>query len=214
MSILVLSLVLPWLLIGVGCRLFYQLVRQNGRLLLRLEAIENYLEQVTDAQEDWHAPRNGRRPLAESKLNREGLSKGTPAPDFRLPRLDGGELSLSEYRGKRVLLVFSDPHCGPCDALAPELEKAHRQNLEVQVLMVSRGEVAENRQKVKQHRLTFPLVLQKKWEISKLYAMFATPVGYLIDAEGVTAAEAAVGAEAILGLLSERATAKEVVSIS
>jgi len=68
--------------------------------------------------------------------------------------------------------------------------------------MVSRGEVGENRKKAKEHRLTFHIVLQKKWEISKLYAMFATPVGYLIDEEGKTLADVAVGAEAILGLLS------------
>jgi peroxiredoxin len=52
------------------------------------------------------------------------LKAGTSAPSFRLPRLDGGELSLEELRGKRVLLVFSDPP-GSCNAL-PELEKFHR----------------------------------------------------------------------------------------
>src|SRR5206468_1918024 len=55
----------------------------------------------------------GNRSLSESRLNRGGLPAGTPAPAFRLPRLDGGEISLEEYRGRRVLLVFSDPHCGP-----------------------------------------------------------------------------------------------------
>jgi peroxiredoxin len=192
---------LPWLLIAFGLRLFTQLVRQNGRLLLRLEAIEDQLEQMADAQSQPTA-RNGHRPLSESKIARDGLPAGTPAPNFRLARLDGGELSLSDYRGRKVLLVFSDPHCGPCDALAPDLEKACCQNSEVQVLMVSRGEVAENRKKVRQHKLTFPIVLQRKWAVSRLYAIFATPVGYLIDEEGVTASEVAIGAEAILFLLS------------
>jgi peroxiredoxin len=199
---LIVGIALPWLLIVFGGWLFTQFLRQNGRLLLRLEAIEDYLDRMADTQEDRNAAGNGHRPLSESRLNRDGLPKGTSAPDFRLPRLDGGELSLSELRGKQVLLVFSDPHCGPCDALAPELEKAYRQKPEVQVLMVSRGEVAENRKKVKQHRLTFPIVLQRKWEISKLYAMFATPIAYLIDEEGSTTTEVAVGEEAILGLIS------------
>ena len=35
------------------------------------------------------------------------------------------DLALSDLRGKRVLLVFSSPHCDPCDVLAPELEKFH-----------------------------------------------------------------------------------------
>ena len=53
--------------------------------------------------------------LARSRLNRHGLKAGTVAPEFRLPRIDGGELSLADFRGARVLLVFSDPDCGPCD---------------------------------------------------------------------------------------------------
>jgi hypothetical protein len=60
--------------------------------------------------------------------------------------------------------------------------------------------VEENREKAKRRGLTFPIVLQKKWEVSKLYAMFATPVAYLIDEEGVIAAEVATGPEPILEL--------------
>jgi hypothetical protein len=58
----------------------------------------------------------------------------------------------------------------------------------------------ENREKAKRHGLNFPVVLQKKWEVSKLYAMFATPVAYLIDERGVVAAEVATGPEPILDL--------------
>jgi hypothetical protein len=47
--------------------------------------------------------------------------------------------------------------------------------------MVSRRDAEANRQKVKEHGLTFPVVLQKQWEISLRYGIFATPVGYLID---------------------------------
>jgi hypothetical protein len=41
--LIVFGMVLPWVLLAVGCWLFYQLVRQNGRILLRLEAIEKRL---------------------------------------------------------------------------------------------------------------------------------------------------------------------------
>jgi peroxiredoxin len=196
--------------------LFFLVLRQNGRLLLRVENLEEQLAAMAGAWANLEAARGGRHPLSTSKIPRDGLPKGTPAPDFRLPRLEGGELALSAYRGRKVLLVFSDPHCGPCNVLAPLLEKAARQRPDVQVLMVSRGEAADNRRKVQEHRLSFPIVLQRKWEVSKLYAMFATPVGYLINAEGVTASEVGVGGEAILGLLSGSAAGvaeKEVVSV-
>jgi peroxiredoxin len=149
------------------------------------------------------ASRFSSRSLARSKLKRDGLKAGTVAPDFRLPRLDGGgELGLSELRGRRVLLFFSSPTCGPCLALAPQLEKFHRDHPEVEVVMVSKGEPKENRAKVKEHGLTFPVVLQQQWEISRRYAMFATPVAYLIDEAGIIAQDIAVGVEPILALMA------------
>jgi peroxiredoxin len=124
-----------------------------------------------------------------------------------LPLLHGGALSLAEYRGRKVLLVFSDPHCGPCDQLAPRLEQLARRTPGLQVLMVSRGDEETNRAKAAEHGLTFPIVLQKQWEISREYAKFATPIGYLIDEEGIIAKEVAVGVEPILGLAAPAAVA-------
>src|SRR5215204_3875129 len=133
------------------------------------------------------------RSLEGSRIKRDGLAAGTPAPLFRHPRVDGGELSLDDYRGRRVLLVFSDPDCGPCNQLAPELERLHRGSPDLQVMMVSRGDRECNQRKVAEHGLTFPVVLQRRWEISRDYAMFATPIAYLIDEQGVIAAEVAMG---------------------
>ncbi len=173
------------------------------------------------------ANRFANRSLARSRLKRDGLKAGTPAPDFTLPRLDGrGDLSLSELRSQRVLLVFSSPSCGPCNSLAPELEKFHRSQRpltpalspsdgervadrpgegKVTVVMISKGEPKENRVKVKEHGLTFPIVLQQQWEISRRYAMFATPVAYLINEAGVIHHDVAVGTDAIRELMFERA---------
>jgi peroxiredoxin len=139
------------------------------------------------------------RYLGNSKIKRDGLEAGARAPEFTLPRVDGGELSLKQYLGQKVLLVFSDPACGPCQQLAPKLENFHRRG-DVQVLMISRGDTEANREKVAEHGLTFPVVLQRHWEISRAYGMFATPVGYLIDEEGLLAASVAMGADSILKL--------------
>ncbi|HUQ71716.1 MAG TPA: redoxin domain-containing protein, partial [Planctomycetaceae bacterium] len=149
------------------------------------------------------SPGQGDPSLARSRLNRDGLKPGTPAPEFQLPRLDGGELSLADFRGNRVLLVFSDPECGPCDELAPQLETIHRQRSDLRVLVVSRREAEANRAKAAKIGLTFPIVLQRQWEISLKYAMFATPIGYLVDERGVIASDVAVGVQPILALASE-----------
>jgi peroxiredoxin len=138
--------------------------------------------------------------LARSKLNRTGLKAGTLAPDFSLPRVGGGELSLADLRGQRVLLVFSDPNCGPCDQLAPRLEELHQEHCDLQVLVISRRDAEATGAKARALGLSFPIVMQQQWEISKQYGMFATPIGYLIDEEGIVAADVAVGVEPILAL--------------
>lgn len=147
------------------------------------------------------SPISGRlRSIADSKLNRSGLTVGMAAPPFSLPRSDGGELSLAEYQGERVLLVFSDPACAPCNVLAPRLERFHRRSPGTQVIMVSRGTPDENRAKAAELGLTFPIGMQRHWEVSRAYGMFATPIAYLIDERGAIASDVAVGTDAILDL--------------
>jgi peroxiredoxin len=141
--------------------------------------------------------------LARSRLNRNGLQAGAVAPEFRLPRIDGGELALADLRGRRVLLVFSDPNCGPCDELAPGLQRIHAERLDLQVLIVSRRNMEATRAKAAALGLTFPIVLQRQWEISLQYAMFATPIAYLIDEQGVLLNDVAVGVAPILALAEE-----------
>jgi peroxiredoxin len=147
------------------------------------------------------------RGLEHSKINRSGLKAGTPAPAFRLPKVGGGDLALEELRGRPVLLIFSDPECGPCNALASRLEPARRGAPDVQMVIVSRRDEVANRKKAEELGLRVPVVLQKQWEISRLYGIFETPVGYLVDENGVIAHDVAKGAEAILDLLSASASA-------
>jgi len=142
------------------------------------------------------------RDVSESSIEREGLAPGTEAPNFVLTDLDGKAHSLVDYRGKPVLLVFSDVDCGPCEYLSPGLvELAEKKARKIQVLMISRGDVEKNREKAQAFGYSFPVLRQKSWEISKLYGMFATPIGYLIDKNGIVQKEVAVGPEPILDLV-------------
>jgi peroxiredoxin len=161
-----------------------------------------------------HASSKGNRDLSKSGIRRDGLPLGTFAPEFRLPRLDGGELALKDFRGQQVLLVFSDPACGPCQELAPKLNAMYSDNPDIQVITISRGDREANRLKAAEQKLKFPIVLQRQWEISRLYGMFATPVGYLIDEQGIILANVAVGTEPIVALLSGAATRAKAISES
>src|SRR5262249_21909 len=187
-----------WVVLAGMAWFLYHLVRQNGRLLVRIDSLEKDLGQLRVTSD---MGRSG-RPLVRSRINRDGLPQGQVAPPFRLPRVGGGEVSLEEYAGRRVLLVFSDPNCAPCNALAPKLEKLSRPESRVEMIMVAGGDPGANGAKIAKYRLTFPVVLQQHWEISRAYGKFATPIAYLIDEAGVIAADIAVGADAILELLS------------
>jgi peroxiredoxin len=166
------------------------------------------------------AGRRGRlqteRSISESRIEREGLKAGTPAPPFELPDLEGGVASLAEHRGRRVLLVFSDPDCGPCEELLPELARLHRERRSdgLEIIMVSRGGLEENRRKVEAFGLEFPVALQSGWKLSKKYGIFATPVAFLVDQEGVIEREVARGPREILALAHAALRAERRVPIA
>lgn len=213
---LLFALALAAVVVAFACWFCFELLKQNGRILGRLESLERAFDHLAltagaagATQED--GLQDGRNSLAKSRLKRDGLAPGAAAPDFRLPRLGGGELSLAEFRGRPVLLVFSDPNCGPCDVLAPRLERRSSAE-EAQVVMVSRGDPEANRAKVAQLGLSFPVGLLSHWEISKAYGMFATPIAFLIDEDGIVSAPVAKGPDAILALLSRGAAAGSHVS--
>jgi peroxiredoxin len=151
-----------------------------------------------------------KRPLRESRIERGGLKAGTPAPPFSLPDIYGRTVSLEEFRGRRVLLIFTDPHCGPCDQLGPQLVRLHREHSGgIAIVMIGRGDIEENRRKAVEYGFEFPVLIQDKWKLSKEYGIFATPVAFLIGEDGVTAANVATGVDAILAL----ADGNEVISV-
>ncbi len=151
-------------------------------------------ERLAELRGEVHAPR-----LAA--LRRRGALAAARAPD----RGDALEAS----RGGRLLLVFSDPTCGPCDQLAPKLADPHRRHAGngFSILMVGRGDAQENRRKAKEHGLEFPVVVQDRWKLSKEYGTFATPVAFLIGKDGIIEQNVAQGPEQILALAEKAASA-------
>jgi peroxiredoxin len=145
------------------------------------------------------------KPLSKSRIERDGLKAGSIAPEFTLPDIYGRSISLEQYRGRRVLLVFSDPHCGPCSELAPHLALTYRRRrgITTEIIVVSRGDIEENRQKALAHGFEFPVVVQNRWKLSKKYGIFATPVAFVIGEDGRTARNVAVGSDQIRTVLRE-----------
>jgi peroxiredoxin len=213
MSGLIVGFVFSWLMVGlliiVGAWLGFQLVHQNGRLLSYLEGIEQRLAALT--ARPFPAPAQAMPAPAPAPLPAvgppapQGLPLGSPAPAFALPDLGGQRQSLAEFRGKKLLLMFFNPRCGFCTRMAPELAAlpVDGANGAPLPLVVTTGEVEENRKLVAEYGLAGPVLLQKEMEIASHYQCNGTPMGYLIDEQGRIASEMAIGAPALLALAAD-----------
>jgi methylamine dehydrogenase accessory protein MauD len=117
------------------------------------------------------------------RLGRDGLKPGKKAPDFTLPCAAGNEVSLHDFAGRKVLLVFTQAGCSPCSAVIPELNRLERGD--TQVLIVNNGDPEATRTWSTEVGARFPVLAQTQFSISKKYEVFATPFAFLIDAKGV-----------------------------
>ena len=133
-----------------------------------------------------------------SRLGRDGLKPGKKAPDFTLPSVEGDDVSLQDFAGRKVLLVFTQSGCGPCHAIAPELNRLHEKS-EAQVLVVNNGDPESTREWAVETNARFPVLAQEKFSVSKRYEAFATPFAFLIDEQGIVRSKGIAGSRQYLG---------------
>src|SRR5262245_439009 len=100
-----------------------------------------------------------------------GPPAGGPAPAFTLNDLAGNEVSLSQFKGKPVLVHFWATWCGSCRHEMPQLQEISRARpADVVVLGINFGE----RKKVvtayaKEQGLAFPVLLDSRGKAASLY---------------------------------------------
>jgi methylamine dehydrogenase accessory protein MauD len=156
MVFLVISMVLIWVAVLFLAFLLLGTLRAVGVLSWKLEQMQA---------------------ITPKRIGREGLALGSKAPDFTLP---GGseEVSLHDFAGRKVLLVFTQNGCGPCNGILPDLKRAHEKG-EAHVLVVNEGDPGEKA------AAGFPVLKQEDWTVSKRYSVLATPFAFYIDELGV-----------------------------
>lgn len=119
-----------------------------------------------------------------------GFQVGSQAPEFNLERMDGGQLALSELRGKAVLIDFWDTWCPPCREAMPHLQALsveHAGDVEVVGIAIGRDGKAAVAQFVGQRGLTFPVVLMDAaYKTAADYGNIQSiPTTVLVDRDGI-----------------------------
>jgi methylamine dehydrogenase accessory protein MauD len=142
--------------------------------------------------------------IAPKRIGRSGLRPGKKAPDFKLPTISGDEVTLHDYANRKLLLVFMQPGCGPCQHITPELNRLSRAG-EIQVLVIHNADASVVQGWIKQYQPDFPVSLQERLAVSRRYEVFATPFAFLIDERGVIAARGIVSTKQYLGFVLTRA---------
>ena len=130
------------------------------------------------------------RRLSSLYFTLEATAASKPAPDFTLPDVNGENVTLSDFRGKTILLDFWASWCGPCRKLSPDLVKLHEQFNERNFTIVSVS-VDEHKDRwlkaIEDDGLNWThLSKLDGWsDVSKMYGVMAIPQNFLINPDGI-----------------------------
>lgn len=157
----------------------YILDRRDEDLVIQVEDEHDDLEDVDLQPEEQHD---------ELEI---GNKIGQQAPDIILKDLQGEEVRLTDYRGRKVFVNFWASWCGPCRREMPELQQFHEE-YEEQTAVVLAVNVTTSELNVEQVYdfvaeldLSFPIVLDETGDVSYDYRIAYTPTTYVVDEEGV-----------------------------
>jgi len=112
------------------------------------------------------------------------------APDFKLPALDGSIVSLSDYEGKKKLVLsFWASWCGPCRLELPALrsfyERAHKPDVDFEFLAISIDDTREAVEATaKAAKLPFPVLLDLRQTAAHAYGVYGIPALFIVDKSG------------------------------
>lgn len=137
----------------------------------------------------------GNTPETQGEMEREnepdGMEAANVAPGFNLPALDGGEVSLEDYKGRKILLNFWASWCPPCRAEMPDLDKVY-QNYKDKGVVVLAINLANTEYSpgdgpayIQENGFTFPVLIDKKGSVGALYQVISLPTTYFIDSDGI-----------------------------
>jgi len=117
------------------------------------------------------------------------LRLGQPAPDFALNDLANQPVTLSSFRGQKVVVLdFWATWCGPCRMAMPDLQTLHEdlKDRGVELVSVNQAESAERvRSFIERKKYTFRTVLDRDGAVGNQYGVRAIPALVVVDKQGL-----------------------------
>ena len=113
---------------------------------------------------------------------------GQTAPDFQLQNLDGQSISLSDFKGKPVLVNFWATRCPPCVFEMPYLQEIYDEWSGKGLILLAIN-IGESSSKVEQflqdHNLSLPVLLDTRAVVAQRYSIQYIPTTFFIDKDGI-----------------------------
>jgi peroxiredoxin len=109
------------------------------------------------------------------------------APNFILKSSGGGNISLSELRGKVVVINFWATWCVPCRQEVPQMEKLYQRFSKkgLTIVAINVGNNSDKAKRIsKELGITFPILFDSDSNVSEEYGVFAMPSTYFVDRTG------------------------------
>ncbi|MBZ2174762.1 TlpA family protein disulfide reductase [Schnuerera sp. xch1] len=178
----ILAIIIAVVVLAVG--LYYFTIGKDEKPNENNLSEENVSEE-NDSETDSETSDEGMQDKKASDEITPDIAIGEEAPDFTLLNLDGEEVSLSDYRGKYVLVNFWYTGCQYCDMEMPDLQRLYDENDDLMVLAVNVMEeksIVEDY--IKEGKYSFPVVFDEEGEIAGTYLVSGFPTSYFVDKEG------------------------------
>jgi thiol-disulfide isomerase/thioredoxin len=114
------------------------------------------------------------------------IALGEPAPDAAVERLGGGEpVSLSDLRGRWVLVNFWASWCAPCKSESPDIEAYRRAHPGLEVVGVNvKDATTDAQQFIRETDIHWTQLHDGDGERQDAYGIVALPESFLVDPDG------------------------------
>jgi peroxiredoxin len=129
--------------------------------------------------------------VEKNSKNKVGTKKGNTAPDFTIVDLNEKKVSLSDYRGKKIILNMWATWCPPCRAEMPEMQSyyetyAEEDNVEILAVNMTFQDSISNIETFKEENgITFPILLDRHNDVGVPYRVMVLPTTWFINEEGI-----------------------------